>query len=90
MRVKDFKLDCGVVIETWETKLRKIIVYYAQLDLTDLHNGVGVNNSILLIGKALIELDSMGYNNSGISLNYGYYNSIDGVTLTLTKKLIGN
>ncbi len=77
-------LDCGVRAETWKHNKSEYIEIY----LNDLYGGHGELNNPILLSKLFAELAEKGYKLQGISLEHGFYNCVDGMSLTATKEIV--
>ena len=77
MAIQKITLKCGKEVEIWGN--------CATIDITALYKGCEKNNFISTL-EALQELKELGYTEGdGIELETGYYDSIDGASLNLSK-----
>lgn len=80
-RVNYIKLECGVEVKHWNYKKYELI----EIDLIDFYNGYGELNNLELLSKLFKELNDKGFKSDGLSREIGYYDSTDGLLLTLRK-----
>lgn len=74
MKKEKITLKCGIEAEV--SKYNGIETLSVSLD--DLYEGYEHNITLLKFSELFKELSDMGYKNVGCSIDYGYYNSVDG------------
>jgi hypothetical protein len=80
---KIVRLNCGLECEYSKYKNTEFLT----ISLYDLYNGYGKFNDLKTISNLFKELNDKGFKNSGISLDTGYYDSIDDLKLNVNRTL---
>lgn len=75
-------LDCGIRAEHW---IRSKNTESLKISLNDLYSGQGEQNSMSLMANLFKELSDKGYKGKGISIDFGYYDSVDGLFLEVNR-----
>jgi hypothetical protein len=78
---KNEYLDSGYLGESWVYRGDE----YLDVDVTCLYNGYGELSNFKKLIDLFTELDKREYENQGISLEYGRYDSIDRLILNCKK-----
>lgn len=77
-------LNCGINVLRW---MRTKTTESLRIDLSDLYSGHGEQNKMSLMADLFKELSEKGYKGNGISINFGLYDSVDGLYLEVNRKI---
>lgn len=82
----DLKLDCGINVRSKTTTNKNVATEWLEISLYDFYQGCGNLNNPKTLANLFQELANKNFTLKGLSLDKGFYDSIDGVILDATRE----